>query len=487
MPVEPAPPGSTVATFQRGVLVRVPPAAGRAAVGAFTVVGDIYDCYVRSGVTAALGLPVEDQQQRPDGGLRQRFEHGEICWRSDLGAYAVCSRDRTPGGDRPARTTRSATRRRDVVPFDREYDTDGHVTVHWFRGIVRARRPLLGASTASRPGRSAARSGTRTRTGSAGRRASSACRSTTRPDADVRRDIPELRERGAGLAPGRPPVRGRPDVQLRELSIVSFMLVDENDGPLSGDLDLFVRAVLERADTPGGTGVNILNKRFPKDDDWYDAGDHTFARPFTMELAPVLRGEHEFQVMFAGYDAETFGEDVRMGTVNHGLVHAPWDDDPYNWDVRPAYSVDNLWGFEDPDTEHSQFHFKVTYNMTEIGEPLDDKLPFRQQGFWQLHNFDTRRLDMDQYARTFADVDSSEPWMSFDPAAVRRRGLEALFFLVAYKGIARQRELLRHEPGGDLRAEGPVAVHRAGVPPRSPAGRTATSRGRAGPGARTAA
>ena len=175
VPVEPAPPGSTVATFQRGVLVRVPPAAGRAAVGAFTVVGDIYDCYVRPGVTATLGLPVEDQQSRPDGGLRQRFEHGEICWRSDLGAFAV----RNPiaawwgpaGPDGPL-----GYPTRDVVPFDRVYET---VTVHWFRGSFER-----GDLYAARDGESArvvrGEIRTRTRTGSAGRRASSGCRSTTR-------------------------------------------------------------------------------------------------------------------------------------------------------------------------------------------------------------------------------------------------------------------------------------------------------------------
>jgi DNA-binding beta-propeller fold protein YncE len=88
LPVEPAGAGSTVATFQRGLLFRPRPGV-RAAVGGFTVVGDIYNCYVRPGNSAGLGRPVEDQQQRPDGGLRQRFEHGEICWRNDIGAFAV--------------------------------------------------------------------------------------------------------------------------------------------------------------------------------------------------------------------------------------------------------------------------------------------------------------------------------------------------------------------------------------------------------------
>ena len=117
-------------------------------------------------------------------------------------------------------------------------------------------------------------------------------------------------------------------------------------------------------------------------------------------------------------------------------MHAPWNEEPYDWDVRPAYSVDNLWGLEEPDFEHTQFHFKVTYHLSEIGEPIDDKLPFRQNYFWQLHNFDTARLDMDQYARTFADVDSSEPWWSFDPAQYVDAGLEALYYHVVYKGVA---------------------------------------------------
>jgi hypothetical protein len=218
------------------------------------------------------------------------------------------------------------------------------------------------------------------------------------------------------------------------MRIVSF-LITGNDGFPDGELDLFVRAVLERVN-PDGTRTNILNKRFPHDGGDYDSADHTFSPPFTMELAKPLRGGHRFETMFASYNAEGPGShDQAWGTVNHGLVHGVWDDDPYNWDVQPAYTVDNLWSMAETDTEHHQADFVATYRIGEFAEERVEGIPFRKQWWWKVNNFKTLRLSKDQYARTFADVDSSSVWGNINPLSYVDEGFESLYYHLVYKTI----------------------------------------------------
>jgi DNA-binding beta-propeller fold protein YncE len=435
LPVEPAGAGSTVATFQRGLLFRPRPGA-RAAVGGFTVVDYIYDCYVRPGNSAGLGLPIEDQQPRPDGGLRQRFEHGEICWRTDIGAFAVYSGIHDWWGPNGP-DNRLGYPLSDIVPFDMEYDTpEGHVVRHWHKCKFQKANIYwpVGGEQAYTSGGQLHEAYEGQFGGPKGKLGIPVGDETATPNSG---GAYQNFENGVLVwHPKGHQYEGARMFASAEIRIVSFMLVDENDGPLGGDLDLWVRAVLARRTHTGGGVHEFFNKRFPSDDGDYDAGDFTFPEPFTMELAPVLTGEHEFRVLFSGYDADDTSADERMGAVNYGMVGGQWDDWPYDENVRPAYTVDNLWGLDDPDAEHTQRKFKVTYTISEKGQPLDDALPFRQQGFWQLHNFDTPRLDMDQYARTFADVDSSEPWLSFDPAQYADAGFEALFFHWPYKTVA---------------------------------------------------
>jgi hypothetical protein len=435
VPVDPAPGTSRIATFQHGLLV-LPPAPGRASVNGFTVVDDIYDCYVRPGNSAGLGLPVEDQQARPDGGLRQRFERGEICWHPDTGAFAVYGGIHDWWGpDGPDNTLGYPVS--DIVPFDMEYDTpEGHVVRHWHRCRFQKANIYwpVGGEQAYTSGGQLHEAYENTFGGPKGKLGIPVGDETATPSSG---GAYQNFENGVLVwHPKGHQYEGARMFASAEIRIVSFMLVDENDGPLGGDLDLWVRAVLARRTHAGGGVHEFFNKRFPSDDGDYDAGDFTFREPFTMELAPVLTGEHEFRVLFSGYDADDTSADERMGAVNHGMVGGQWDDWPYDENVRPAYTVDNLWGLADADNEHTQRKFKVTYTISEKGQPLDDTLPFRQQAFWQLHNFDTARLDMDQYARTFADVDSSEPWLSFDPAQYLDAGFEALFFHWPYKSVA---------------------------------------------------
>ncbi|HZB48193.1 MAG TPA: hypothetical protein VE547_03790, partial [Mycobacteriales bacterium] len=434
VPVEPAPGSSPVATFQHGLLV-LPPAAGRASVNGFTVVDDVYDCYIRPGNSAGLGLPVEDQQARPDGGLRQRFEHGEICWHPDTGAFAVYGGIHDwwgpDGPDNPLGYPAS-----DIVPFDKEYDTpEGTVVRHWHKCRFQKANIYwpVGGEQAYTSGGQLHEAYEGQFGGPKGKLGIPVGDETATPTSG---GAYQNFENGVLVwHPAGHRYAGARMFRSAQLRLVSFMLVDENDGPLGGDLDLWVRGVVARRTHAGGGVHEVLNRRFPSDGD-YDAGDFTFPSPVEVELAPVLTGEHEFRVLFSGYDNDSISADERMGAVNYGMAGGPWDEWPYDENVRPAYTVDNLWGLADADTQHTQRKFKVTYSMTEKGLPLDDKLPFRQQGFWQLHNFDTARLDMDQYARTFADVDSSEPWLSFDPAQYLDAGFEALFFFWPYKSVA---------------------------------------------------
>ncbi len=462
-PVEPAMVSSVKASFQRG-LVFLPPAAtppspfptelgagshsaphsvrsSGTAVAAlppdpaagFAVIGEIYTCYVQHSTD--LGAPLANEELLADSGLRQRFEQGEICWRADLGAHAVFTYVWDwwgPSGPlaNPLGyptldiTSFAVTYEGENGPFIRTWHSGAFErgTIYWMFGSEQAhtvRDDILHAYETQFGGPK----------GKLGRPIGD--EEPTPTSGGLFQDF----ENGVIVwhPPGHPH-EGAHMFRSAELRFTSFRLRDENDGPLGGDLDLFVRAVAERADTPGGQGTNLMNRRYPEDGD-YDSSDHSFDQAEVVVLADVLRGRHEFQIMFAGYDADTFGSDDRMGAVNHGLVHPPWNDDPYNWEVRPAYSVDNLWGLLDPEDDHQQFHFTVTYNITEKADDYDKSLPFRQQWWWKVNNFITPKLTLEQYATTFADVGSSSNWFHINPFDYVDDGFEALYYHLFYKSI----------------------------------------------------
>jgi hypothetical protein len=433
-PVEPAGPGSASASFQRGMVFRSAPAALPESAAGFAVVGEIHACYARAAHSFELGAPIENEQALPDGGLRQRFEKGEICWRADVGAHAVYTYIWDwwgPNG--PANPL--GYPKSDIDAFVDTYETDDgpvartwhscqfeHGTIYWMRGseqayvvggeILKAYENDFGGPK----GKLGRPRGDQTPTPTSG---------------GTYQDFEK------GVVVWHPPghqYEGARMFRSAQLRFTGFRLRDENDGPLGGDLDLWVRAVAERASTPGGQGVNLMNRKYPEDGD-YDSSDHTFDEAQVVDLAGPLRGSDEFQIMFAGYDADDTSADDRMGAVNFGLVHPPWNDDPYNWDVRPAFSVDNLWGLEDPQADHQQHHFIVTLNITEKPEDYDPDLAFRQQWWWRVNNFITSRLSLEQYAATFADVGSSSSWWHINPLDYVDEGFEALYYHLFYKSI----------------------------------------------------
>ncbi len=403
------------------------PAAG------FAVVGEIYACYVQHAFD--LGQPLANEELLSDGGLRQRFEKGEICWRTDLGAHAVYTYVWDWWGPNGPLANPLGYPTSDIASFVVSYDSEnGPITrtwhngtfergsIYWMSGSEQAhivRGDILRAYETQFGGPK----------GKLGRPVSD--EEPTPMSGGLFQDFEN------GVIVWHPPghtYQGAYMFRSAELRFTAFRLRDENDGPLGGDLDLFVRAVAERADTPSGQGTNLMNRRYPEDGD-YDSSDHTFDQAEVVTLADTLRGRHEFQIMFAGYDADTFGSDDRMGAVNHGLIHPPWNDDPYNLEVRPAYSVDNLWGMLDPEDEQQQFHFIVTYNITEKADDYDKSLPFRQQWWWKVNNFITPRLTKEQYATTFADVGSSSNWLHINPLQYLDDGFESLYYHLFYKTI----------------------------------------------------
>jgi DNA-binding beta-propeller fold protein YncE len=424
-PVEPS--SSGMVEFRRGRLVLSAGTSALPAAMAFVVLTEINACWTLHRLH--LGEPIENESTLPDGGRRQRFQRGEVCWRSDLGAHAVWG----PVFDEWAPTGATGPYGYPTEDVTSKVYGQDEGAVSWDRGVferIAMHFPTGGGSGWILPiGIHRAHEARGGLSGLLGF------------PVDTARGTPlhgtymDFQNGVAVWHPEGHPYAGEWSFSSAQMRIVSF-LITGSDGFPDGDLDLFVRAVLERVD-PDGTRTNILNRRFPHDGGDYDAADHTFDPPFTMELAKPLRGGHRFETMFASYDAEgVFSEDKAWGTVNHGLVHPPWDDDPYNWDVQPAYTVDNLWGLADAQTQHHQARFTATYRITEFAEEWKDGVPFRKQWWWKVNNFVTPRLTKEQYARTFADVDSSSVWGNINPLAYVDEGFEALYFHFVYRSIA---------------------------------------------------
>jgi uncharacterized protein with LGFP repeats len=74
----------TVQLFHRGMIVV------RADGRAFVVYGAIYDHYGGiGGICSDLGQPTSDEEAAGRGGRVAHFDHGDIYWREDVGAWEV--------------------------------------------------------------------------------------------------------------------------------------------------------------------------------------------------------------------------------------------------------------------------------------------------------------------------------------------------------------------------------------------------------------
>jgi DNA-binding beta-propeller fold protein YncE len=443
------PDGYETAPFQRGLLVHrsatasVAPGSGStfAVLGdipsvapgsgsTFAVLGDIASCYQRPENTAALGLPVANEEPLPDGGIRQVFEKGEIYWRSDLGAHALYgiilfwwNQSGATNGPRRYPITDVVDATINGAPWQTCHFEDGVMygipgteTAWVIRGeIGKAYQDKFGGPT-----------------GELGPPASD--ESPTPTSGGWYQDFAN------GVLVWHPdgsPYAGARRFFGAELRI-TYASIGGSQGPIEGDRDLYILGVVERVDHPGAEPVNLLNRGFPYEDGDYGEPEHTFDPPHSVQLADVLRGGMEFQVMFASYDKDGggLGSSEQTGTVNHGLVHPPWNDHPYDWDVQPPYTVDNLWGFEDGG-DHDQYKFRITYTITEPAQPWDPGKQFRQQWWWKVHNFETDRLDWQQYSRAFVDVDPDPSWFHVDVNEYVNEGLEAFFYHAFIKGCAK--------------------------------------------------
>ncbi|HVQ96264.1 MAG TPA: hypothetical protein VMU51_34925 [Mycobacteriales bacterium] len=419
------PAGGRALTLARGSVVPAPAAARAAAPAGFVVLTEINACWTLH--RGDLGEPIENESTLPDGGRRQRFQRGEICWRADLGAQAVWG----PIHDQWAPTGPTGPYGYPTETISSKVYGQDEGAVSWDRGVfehIAMHFPTGGGSGWILP--IGIQRAWDERGGPSGLLGFPVDTARGTPAGGTYMDFQN------GVAVWHPeghPHAGTWSFSSAQMRILSF-LITGSDGFPDGELDLFVRAVLERVD-PDGTRTSILNKRFPKDDSDYDSADHTFNPPFTMELAKPLRGGMRFETMFASYDAEGIGADEATGTVNHGLTHGVWDDDPYNWDVQPAYTVDNLWGMAEPDTEHRQHRFTATYRIAEFAEEWKEGIPFRKQWWWKVNNFSTPTLTKEQYARTFADVDSSSVWGNINPLSYVDEGFEALYYHLVFKTI----------------------------------------------------
>jgi hypothetical protein len=419
-----------IAPFQRGLLVyRAPSGGARPAAGTTIAVnGPQAVLYQRPEIFAALGLPVAEAELAPSGGgVRQRFDKGEIYWRADIGAHALWGPIWTrwlesggtsgPQGYPLGDVALVGNTGWEIGEFEdgTMYNVPGSLHAHVVRGeIAKAYEATFGGPF----GFLGFPAGNEKQTATGG----------------WYQDF----EHGVLVwFPAGHQYEGAHAYRGAELRL-SYASIAGDQGPIEGDRDLYIRGVIERIDYPGAPAVSVMNRGFPYEGGDYDDPSHTFA-PHVEQIAEVMRGSMEFQVMFASYDKDdgALGGSEQTGTVNHGLVHPPWNEAPYNWDPRPAYTVDNLWGFEDA-AEQTQYKLLINYKIVQPALPYDESLAFRQQWWWKVNNFDTERISVSQYARAYADVDPTARWLTPDVFELASNTWEATFYHLFVKGIGQE-------------------------------------------------
>jgi hypothetical protein len=155
-------------------------------------------------------------------------------------------------------------------------------------------------------------------------------------------------------------------------------------------------------------GQQELNAyKLPVDEESYELGGPVgFSGP-THLVVPTLA----IHVDVRGRDHKDIGEDGDYGTFS--------DD----------FTIENGWGFlPGYNSVHDNSDFMVDFRLRQPPRPWDPRLGFRQQWFWQFHNFDTDTLSQATCSETFSDIGADDNWLLHP--------FNKLFYTLFYKGLA---------------------------------------------------
>jgi hypothetical protein len=407
------------ARFERGMIVK------RVLDGqeqVFTVGGAIYTYYQSLGdLNSELGTPISDEEDAPNGGRRQRFRtgfgfDGDVYWHPNTGAHQVGLLVNQKWQELGGAAGFLGYPTTDEQPIIKDGTFAGIIAQ--FEGGVIAGSSFTGQLYAvygqilrawlEKHGGA---------TGHLGFPVSDEQGSPHSSDSPVRfsnfeRGVLVWFPAGHEFAGPEKQFGTRVFTSL-ELFLERFV-GDQDDA--SGNADLYVNKRIHASN-----GVQSV-ERMPAHGD-YGTNDKTVNQH--IRITDVVQGDLTISVDLIGRDADISGPTNPDGDDTLGQIKA-------------FYSVDNAWGATEDGTytDSDDGSFTVFYSLKPIDQPFDPEKPFRAQWWWRFDNFTTERLNTQQYADTFTDVDPGGPGLSFNPLEYIDEGWEALFYHLVYKGVA---------------------------------------------------
>ena len=380
--------GAIAVYFERGMITVRPDNR------AFVTYGEIYLRYrTFSDVNSFLGLPVSDEE--PVGpGRRSRFDFGEICFKSSVGAFEVhgAIHDRFEALGGPAAFGFPMTNESSVMLNGKETGRSNNFengkSIYWsgasgawdVYGAIKAEWDTLGGAG-----------------GLLG--------------------LPTSGETDTPLAhaPG-------PDAGGRYNNFQNGVIVWHPSGPYAGanpvmNLHFYVDAFNSSFDD-----IHVqakVHSSYGQDfDNWIPSSDGYASNPRVQRdlipLIPVVHSDLSISVWFDGLGHHTIGQDERLGIYQATL------------------NISNLWGLRDgpahPPNQNSNSSYSFSCNFrTQSDVPSPPGTPWRKQFWWPFNNFSTASLSWQQYAETYTDVHDQESviWHPFDH----------LFYTLAYEGV----------------------------------------------------
>lgn len=399
--------GGQAVYFERGVLV-----AHRNG-QVFEVHGAIFQRYRTlgdlHGAVPYLGLPKSDQQVLPGGGAHSAFEHGDIYWHNDTGAWdvrgAIRSRYLDLGGpDGPM-----------GFPTGGEEDVLGPNAA-----LVGRMSRFAGPAVGWKPAGDARIYWNRA-TGDAWEVTREILRVWLRTGDDAGHHFGPVGPLGFPVSPETDTPTAAPGAYTlfenglcvwfpgADPIVVRGLTVELTEFHAEEDFNVQVRL----AATPTG---ETNNGRMPSDGEYQD-GAQVFSR-LPLLTIPRILPETVISVWLEAIHERPVGTDERLGRID---IH---------------YTIDNLWGLFDTQLKWVAGDFDATFHVRPFpySAALDPEKTVTQ-AFWPFKNFDTAQLTWHQYAETFTDVSMDDkPHFSWIPQLPQP--FKWLFYELVYQGLA---------------------------------------------------
>jgi len=380
--------GAIAVYFERGMITVRPDNR------AFVIYGEIYLRYrIFADVSGFLGLPVSDEE--PVGpGRRSRFDFGEICFKSGVGAFEVhgAIHDRYEALGGPAAFGFPMTNECSVMQNGKEIgrynNFENGKSIYWsgasgawdVYGVIKAEWDTLG--------------------GAGGPLGFPTSGETDTPLAH---------------APGL-------DAGGRYNNFQNGVIVWHPSGLYAGALPVLNLHFYVDSFNSSFDNIHVQAKVHSSYgqgfDNWIPSSDSYASNPRVQKdlipVIPVVHSDLSITVWFDGLGDHSIGQDERLGIYQSTL------------------SISNLWGLRDgpahPPNQNPNSSYTFSCNFrTQTDVPLPPGTPWRKEFWWPFDNFSTPSLSWQQYAETYTDVHDQESviWHPFDH----------LFYTVAYEGV----------------------------------------------------